>query len=342
MSKRKKPRADARRPGLGTKIATVSAVIAATALLLANLETIMQTTRRLLGVAPPVVSARLVLEDVRIAPATDRWKIGQWHMTEIAAADYERESKASGDSDAGYAFIPGSIPPLRPGTCSITAGSAAQRRQAISTVSTDYDGLAPAGDSLRANGLGLLLYTAVWTYSDTVAAAGSRLLQRPMPEDRWDVIQWCGDLHRAVNDSAIVQPPIVQVTLRNTSPTRATIQRAEARPIRSYGGEAGGGGVAIKPVGTRTDLTITHEGPATTALKEPISLGGNETTMLEFGLHVADADPGDGPGELLFALVLHYFDGTSVRAVPVGNFILSDRVWDIDTSLGCGPMVRRC
>lgn len=316
---------------IGKTIAAVVGAIATFALLMTNIDSIVETTKKWLGLSGKV-PAQLVIEDIRLVQGSDSHPgVGSWQLTVITADMFENRTRQLPSIDEAW----GSLYKAREGlhvrkrSCGIDAPVSFLESEAILTVAFDQVSQERASEQPQANSLDVVVYRGDWMYKSDLTEVGTQIVGRPIPNEPVEKMAWCNQLSIAVDRKSLVKPPMFQIIFRNTSLTPATLLRFQVKPIRSYGGEAGAGGVAIKPVGLPTEVSIAYDSIITKNLADPINLDSNQTTMLQIAPNVIDAAPGDGPGSLLFKLVLQYFDGIATKDIFIGNFLLSDDVPDV-------------
>ncbi len=123
--------------------------------------------------------------------------------------------------------------------------------------------------------------------------------------------------------------PTIRIGLRNIGGKDATIYQVKGTRIFSIGGGAGSGGASLLPVNDRFNVTLDYRDDTKMGIPLPIVLEAGDTMLFEFVLMVNDSARGDGPGELLSAISLNYFNGQQNLDFFIGNFLMSDDVPEI-------------
>lgn len=274
--------------------------------------------------------AELVLERIFLGrDSTDITEYGAWRLIELPQVDYERLRKTRPHPERvkKNGYLDDCFDEQAPWNTVIPCWHLCGPSYLLNTDS-----------SLSSNSIGVAVYYPHWDFKKEVYADIEKYLQYArVPEkfvNGW--IRWWSTSGEVAKKYALIDHlriggivpmgPILLVGLRNTGGIDATIYDIRSEKIFSRGGDAGAGGARLSPVNKRFSLTITHEADTQVTLPSPIVLEPGDTMLLEFVLLVEDATQGDGPGEILFKILVNYFNGEKNADLFLGNFLMADDV----------------
>jgi len=152
----------------------------------------------------------------------------------------------------------------------------------------------------------------------------SGFLKKYHKQDEWESFDWLQALHDYFN-STIVSLPRYHLVVINRGTQSIHIEKIEAVPIFSTGGEACPGAAIIPPYKHGNIISMSWRGPAVTVLAHLIQIDPGEKKDIPLSIYVKDASMGDGPGTLGYALFLRYHDDRNIsRRIPIAVIVQSE------------------